>query len=94
MDCVSNKNREMTSLDILEGHIDKGTPPNAVGTEYNNEGIIRTVFRWKCGTFLYMRYELSAYLITLARFMDFWGTCLPGSEFEVKEKEGGKSGGH
>ncbi len=90
IDCKSNKNREFTSLDILEGHIYKGHPPDTIGMEYDNKATMRTVFRWECGTYLYLRYELAIYLITLARFMDFWGTCLPGGELNVKEKKGGK----
>lgn len=92
-DCVSNKDRMLTALDILEGHIDRGTTPDVIGTEYDNKGAIRIVFRWNCGTFLHLRYEIGIYLISLARFMDFWGTCMPGEKLDVKEKKGGKSGG-
>jgi hypothetical protein len=94
--CTSNKNRELTSVDILEGHINQGTIPSSVGTERDNKGGVRTVFRWDCGTFLHMRYEFNAYLITLARFLDFWGTCLPSDKLDkmnIKEKPGGGTGG-
>lgn len=85
--CEVNKGKDFSSVEILEKCILDGCPSDSMAIEHDNKGFIKTVFRWDSGTFIHLRYTVVLYVHTLARFMDFWGTCLPQTKPEITDKD-------
>jgi hypothetical protein len=89
---MSNRNKKFTAYQLLEKFIFDGNPPDSIGQQYDNTGRIRVVFRWKCGQKAFLIYTIRDYILTLARYMEFWADVLPGTKIITKDRKGGNSG--
>jgi hypothetical protein len=69
---IMEKNRELTPLEALETFIERGSPPDILGHDFNSKGIPLTTFRWNDGTVLYFKYNIKTHIDLLRRFVDFW----------------------
>ena len=65
------------AIEVLNKLIQNGRPPEYMSSVYDHQGKVRICFRWKDDTCLYLTYSDDMYLMTLKRFMDFWGSALP-----------------
>lgn len=88
MDDFKNKN----ALETLNVFIANGKLPEFISTEHDYNGIQRIVFTWKDGSWLKTHFRACIYISTLKRFLDFWATCMPGTNLNVKDPKRNKRG--
>ncbi len=88
-----DEKQKLDAFGMLNKLIEEGKTPDFVSMEYNNAGVITTTFRWKSGTLLSMGFHPTVHRLVIARFTDFWGSCLPWNELKIKDIDVGDKPG-